>query len=435
MLKILDIALKDLVRSFRSLFAVGMMVVAPLVLTGLIYFAFGGMGGEQPDMPAIRVGLVNLDAPPADAPFNLGQNIVDMFTDESVAGWLVATHYPDEAAARAAVDRQEVGVAVLIPAGLTAAILSGERDPATAIVLVQDPTLTIGPQVARDMIVSLLDGFAGGSIALQVIQERASMPDRQALADPGQGTAWQPAQVAALIDRYQTWYVDLQRALFHEPDRAALRMVVPSAAEGGAAPMQQILSMTMVGQMIFFAFYTGAYSMMSILQEQEEGTLARLFTTPTDRTLILAGKFLAVVLTVIGQGAALMLFGRLAFRVVWGRPASVALAVVGQVVAAAGLGVLLISLVKNTRQAGAVLGGGLTAFGMLGGLFTVGIQGMPALFDTLSVFTPQGWVLKSWKVAVAGGAPAELLVPFTVSVLIGGVMFAIGALLFRRRFA
>jgi len=431
-MKVLDIALKDLVRSFRSLFAVGMMVVAPLLLTGLIYFAFGGMGGKQPDMLAIRVGLVNLDAPPADAPFNLGQNIVEMFTDESVADWLVATHYPDEVAARTAVDRQEIGAAVFIPEGLTAAILSGERDPDTTIVIVQDPTLTIGPQVARDMITSLLDGFTGGSIALQVIQERGArlepgdpLPDRLA-------PAW---QVATLIDKYQTWYVDFQRALFHEPDRAALRMVVPSAGEGGAAPMQQILSMTMVGQMIFFAFYTGAYSMMSILQEQEEGTLARLFTTPTERTLILAGKFLAVFLTVIGQGVALMVFGRLAFGVVWGRPVSVALAVVGQVVAAAGLGVMLISLTRTTRQAGAVLGGGLTAFGMLGGLFTVGIQGMPALFDTLSVFTPQGWVLKSWKVAIAGGAPAELLLPFVVSVLIGGAMFAIGAVLFRRRFA
>jgi len=349
-----------------------------------------------------------------------------------VADWLVATHYPDEVAARTAVDRQEIGAAVFIPEGLTAAILSGERDPDTTIVIVQDPTLTIGPQVARDMITSLLDGFTGGSIALQVIQERGArlepgdpLPDRQA-------PAW---QVATLIDKYQTWYVDFQRALFHEPDRAALRMVVPSAGEGGAAPMQQILSMTMVGQMIFFAFYTGAYSMMSILQEQEEGTLARLFTTPTERTLILAGKFLAVFLTVIGQGVALMVFGRLAFGVVWGRPVSVALAVVGQVVAAAGLGVMLISLTRTTRQAGAVLGGGLTAFGMLGGLFTVGIQGMPALFDTLSVFTPQGWVLKSWKVAIARGAPAELLLPFVVSVLIGGAMFAIGAVLFRRRFA
>ena len=40
-MKILDIAFKDLTRSFRSAFAVGMMFVAPLLITGLIYFAFG----------------------------------------------------------------------------------------------------------------------------------------------------------------------------------------------------------------------------------------------------------------------------------------------------------------------------------------------------------------------------------------------------------
>jgi len=35
-MKILDIAFKDMIHSFRSVFAVGMMVVAPLMLTGLI---------------------------------------------------------------------------------------------------------------------------------------------------------------------------------------------------------------------------------------------------------------------------------------------------------------------------------------------------------------------------------------------------------------
>lgn len=51
-----------------------------------------------------------------------------------------------------------------------------------------------------------------------------------------------------------------------------------------------MMGLTMAGQMIFFAFFTGGNSMMSILREDEEGTLARLFTTPTDRTNILMGK-------------------------------------------------------------------------------------------------------------------------------------------------
>lgn len=423
-MKILDIALKDLLRSFRSLFAVGMMVAAPLLITGLIYLAFGGTSGEQPDMPAIQVGLVNADAPSTDGPFNLGQTLVEMFSDASVADWLSARTYPDDDTARAALDRQEIGVAVLIPSGLSAAALSGERTPDTAVVILHDPTLSLAPQVVSGMVSSLLDGVTGGLITIEVIQERHM----------AHGLPLAPAQIPVLIGQYQTWYTGFLRALFHHHTEAALRLVAPDVNES-AAPMSQILGATMAGQMIFFAFYTAAYSMTSILREQEEGTLARLFTTPTDRTVILGGKFLAVFLTVILQGTALMLFAGLAFGIHWGRADSALLALVAQVVAAAGLGVLLIALVKHSRQAGPVLGGGLTAFGMLGGLFTVGIQGLPAFFDMAALFTPHGWVLKGWRLALAGQTPEALLLPFLIAVVMGVAMFALGAVLFRRRFA
>ena len=39
-MKVLDIAFKDMVRSFRCGFMLIMMFVAPLLITGLIYFAF-----------------------------------------------------------------------------------------------------------------------------------------------------------------------------------------------------------------------------------------------------------------------------------------------------------------------------------------------------------------------------------------------------------
>ena len=176
--------------------------------------------------------------------------------------------------------------------------------------------------------------------------------------------------------------------------------------------------------------------MMSILREDEEGTLARLFTTPTDRTSILTGKFVAVFFTVILQGIVLMVAGRVAFGIHWGNPAGVALALLGQVIAATGLGVLLISFVKNTRQGGPVLGGGLTTLGMLGGLFTANIPGgMPAAFNAIGTFIPQGWVLKSWRMVLDGQTAGDLVVPFLVITAMGIVMFAVGAMMFRKRFA
>ena len=120
-MKILDIAFKDLTRSFRSAFAIGMMVVAPLMLTGLIYFAFSGMSSGDVSMTAIKVGVVNADQLPANSVLAapIGDNIRSMFFDESVKSWIAASDYADEASVRAAVDRQEIGVAVVVPHNFT----------------------------------------------------------------------------------------------------------------------------------------------------------------------------------------------------------------------------------------------------------------------------------------------------------------------------
>ena len=426
-MKILDIAFKDLIRSFRSAFAVGMMVIAPLMLTGLIYFAFGGMSGGDVSMTAIKVGVVNADQLPAggvlDAP--IGDTIRSMFFDESVKSWITAADYADEASARAALDKQEIGVAVIIPRNFTERYLSGDKD--SSVLIVRDPTLSIGPAIVEDMVTMMVDGVAAGGIALETIMER-----QQANAIQTDVT-----QIPSWIQRYGDWYREFQRDLFHDPEKAALVVVVPSAGETETAdPIQKMMGLTLAGQMIFFAFFTGAYSMMSILREDEEGTLARLFTTPTDRTSILIGKFVAVFLTVILQGIVLMVAGRFAFGIHWGNPAVVALALMGQVIAATGLGVLLISFVKNTRQGGPVLGGGLTTLGMLGGLFTANIPGgMPAAFNAIGTFIPQSWVLKSWRMVLDGQSAGDLMVPFLVITAMGIVMFAIGAMMFRRRFA
>ncbi len=424
-MKILDIALKDLTHSFRSAFAIGMMIVAPLMLAGLIYFAFGGLSSGNADLPAVKVGIVNLDTLPPNAPLDasLGTDIRSMFFDDSVKSWITASDYPDEAAARAALDKQEIGVAVIVPEDFTKNLLANRTT--SQVVILSDPTLTVGPLVVENMVTSLLDGVAGGGIALQTITSRQQ----------ANGLTPDPKQIPALIQTYSTWYADFQRNLFHHPDKAALVLVAPAAQSQGESSLQKMMGLVMAGQMIFFAFFTGAFAMMSILREEEEGTLARLFTTPTDRTSILTGKFLAVFLTVCLQGVVLMIAGHFLFGIDWGQPASMALALLGQVLAAVGLGVLLIAFVKNTKQSGPVLGGGLTVLGMLGGLFTVAVPSMPAAFNLLADFTPQGWVLKSWRIVMNGQPTIDMLLPFGVLVGMGLVMFAVGAAMFRKRFA
>lgn len=422
-MKMFDIAFKDLVRSTRSLFLVGMAFAAPLLITALIYFSFGSIAGGELSLANINVGVVNMDVLPADAPLDvpLGDNIRSMFFDESVQSWIHASDYLDAAAARAAINDREIGVAVIIPATFTEDYLAGKKD--TVITILQDPTLSVGPTVVRDMVTSLLDGVAGGGVVFKVLNERVEVS----------GQMLDPVTIPTFFEKYSNWYADFQRALFHAPEKAALVTTSPADKADMGDPVRDIMGTVMSGQLIFFSFFTGAYAMMSILQESEEGTLARIFTTPTNRTTILAGKFLAVLLTVIIQGAVLMTAGHYLFKINWGEVGSFLLSFMGQMFASVGLAVLLVSFVSNSKQAGFVFGGALTALGMISGLFTTNIN--IAAFDMMGNFTPQGWVLKAWKLSLAGQPAGELIVPFLVLTAMGIVTFAIGAMLFRRRFA
>ncbi|MHB1317045.1 MAG: hypothetical protein ACYCYF_00325, partial [Anaerolineae bacterium] len=164
-MKVIDLALKDLRRATRNMFLIGMAVAAPLLLSALIWFSFGALGGNDPALAPVSVGVVNGDALPAGAPLeqSIGSLIGAMFRDPSVSDWLIASNYASEEAARAALDAQEIGVAVIVPPDFTGDYLSGGT-PAPVTIL-QDPTLTIGPAVVREMVTGLLDGVAGGGVA------------------------------------------------------------------------------------------------------------------------------------------------------------------------------------------------------------------------------------------------------------------------------
>ena len=423
-MKILDITLKDLARSFRSAFAIGMTIVAPLLLIGLISLAFGGAFIGSTDLPDIAVGIHNADqlSDTTILDQSLGDNIRSMFFDESVQTWIAAKDFSDEISLRKALDNREIGVAIIIPNNFSDQFLAGNRT--TKILINSDPTLSFTPTVVQNMVSAMLDGVVGGGILVETILERQQI----------RGNQTNPEIIPAVIERYSNWYSDFQRNLFHHPEKAALVLSSSTSQTTSDNPLAKMLGLMMAGQMIFFAFFTGGYSMMSILQENEEGTLARMFTLPISRTSVLSGKLLAVILMVIVQGIVLLIAAHFIYKIEWGNPFMVALALLGQVFAASGLGVFLISFVKSSKQAGPVMGGGLTALGMLGGLFTANVP-MPEAFNKLAAFTPQGWVIRSWKVVLNAQPLSDLIVPLLISLFVGLVLFIVGAYRFKKRFS
>jgi len=62
-MKAIDIAIKDMTRSFRSTFALVFMFGVPLLLTGMFYFMFGGATKSDQgfSVPVTNVVVANLD--------------------------------------------------------------------------------------------------------------------------------------------------------------------------------------------------------------------------------------------------------------------------------------------------------------------------------------------------------------------------------------
>ena len=414
-MKIVDIALKDMLRSFRSAFALVFMFVLPIMMAAIFYFAFGGLTNDEEAFafPSTQVALVNLDSA---GDLALGEQLAALLQNESLSDVMDVTVMNDEAAARQAVEKQDAGMAVIIPADFSDAVTNPGRH--TEVVLVQDPTLTLGPAIVEAIISQFLDGFSGATIAAEVTAAQLA----------ARGETVDPAAVQAATMEYVAW--------------------IQSAGQDGGLSIQQppgktqttdegsaIIADVMTGMLIFFAFFTGGSTAQTIITEDEEGTLSRLFTTPSPPATILGGKLAAVFATLMVQIVVTLVAGRLIFGIRWGNTLSILMAAVALVATAAGFGIFLMSLVKTSRQAGPVLGGVLTLTGMAGGLMTTGMPNLPEAFHTMNLFTPQGWAMRSFQTALYGGSPGEVLVPLLVSLGVGAIFFVVGVLFFRRRFA
>lgn len=436
-MKLFAVAFKDMRQSFRSLSAIMFMFVVPILVTGLFYFMFGGIGDDGSfDVPGTAVVVVNLDegSLPEDASLaeasiaspgqdlsrvnSMGDLLVQILSEESFSDLLTLSEAADEAAAREAVDDQIANVAIIIPPNFTDALML--EDENAVLELYKDPTLTLGPGIVESITAQFADSFAGTKIGTSVVMTQLGEAQATITAEMVGSVA---AQFAA--------------AAFGQSEASPPLVTVrsPSGAESENNLLAEILGQIMAGMMTFFAFFTGSTMLQSILVEEENGTLPRLFTTPTKVGTILGGKLAAAVATLIVQLTVLMLFGSFVFSIKWGGLLQLALAASGIILISAATGLFLVSWLKNTRQGGAVYGGLLTLTGMVGMIRTFGGIELTPTIQTISLLVPQGWAIQGLQIAMDGGSAADML-PSLAGLFIWVAVFAIvGQYRLQRRFA
>ncbi len=422
-MKILDIALKDLLRSFRNMFFLMFGLGVPLLMAGIFYFAFGGLASDDGfEAPQTRVQIVNLDEPLSEyGDFSAGQILVEFLLVKELALLMEVTEAPDADSARIALENQETDVVIVVPAELSASVF----DPAgqAAIEMYQDPTLTLGPSIVKSIITQFVDTLAGSKIAANVAHERLTE----------QGMVVDAAMLQDIAMQYSNWSI-----LQSEGGAGALLAIQsPLGKEKESDRVGGMVSLIMAGMLIFYAFFTGVASAGSILQEEESGTLSRLFTTPTPQSTILGGKFIAIFALLVVQLVVLMTASALIFKTNWGAPLPLALAALALVVLAACFGIFTTSLLKDTKQTGVVYGGVMTVLGMMGisSVFTANVPNVSPVVETLPLIAPQGWAMRTMRLVMEGGGVTDVLFPVAVMLALSGLFFLIGVLKFRKRFA
>lgn len=428
-MKLIDIAFKDMIRSFRSAMALMFMFVIPLLVSGMFVLMFGNLaqGGEF-NLPRTRLVVANLDmnaprlqggsknVPGGLRANSLSELVVAVLESEDMSDLLQVSSASDAASARLAIDNRQAQVAVIIPPGFSRqfADLNGKAE----LEFYQDPTLTIGPGIIRSILSQFMDGLAGVKIAADLAIDAAANQDY--------------ALVGQAIQRY----LEVTQ-LGEDPSSDLLAIITPQAPPANDNPLVRIVGPIMAGMMIFYAFYTGTASAESILREEEERTLPRLFTTPTPQATILGGKLLAVFLTVLVQITVLLGVSHLLFGVYWGRFATVGVVAFGTVCCAASMGVFINSLLKDTNQGGIVFGGVLTLTGMIGmiRIFAMGSPAASGIGGLVSLIVPQGWAVRGILQSMNAEAFSNVFWTVLALLLWSLVFFISGVLRFKRRYA
>ncbi|MBC7258673.1 MAG: ABC transporter permease [Chloroflexi bacterium] len=420
MRKILNVAWKDLVTTFRDPTALIVMLAAPYALTLVMAFAFGGLSGGGGGLSGIPVFVVNCDKG------EFGSFLQQTFQSPELGDLLDVTVTTDEAAARATVDADKAAAVVIIPADLTESIVpsglaSGDPSalanrPQSVVEVYSNPDRPVSSSIVRSIVDQFLSrvsaGAVGGQVAVAQLMANGLLAPQEALSkglEIGERAARRAAESRLIAIQGETAEKESQAGFDW------LTYMAPSMA-------------------ILFLMFTVSNGGKTLLAERDWGTLPRLLTTPTSTFQVLSGKVCGIYLTGLAQMGILLVASRLMLGVKMGPLSAVVPVTLALVAAATGWALVLAAYARTPGQAnqmGTILS---LAFGGLAGNFFPR-QALPQWIRTVSLITPNAWGLDAFGKLTAGGALGDVLVPIAGLLVLAVALFLAASVLFRRQYA
>ena len=431
MRKLVVLAFKEVLVTFRDVGALVTMLVTPLALTLVMMAAFGGGSNSSP-LSDIPVLLLNRDTG------RFGQVLTDIFFSPSVGDLVTPTLVEDEAeaAARARVEANEVAALVIIPADFSARVFpfgarAQELVGVNVTALAPDTPLT--PEQQAGLAQAFMDSQTRSEEARidPVIVEIYASPDRRisalivkAIVSQGlerlniqiAGTTNIVARLAAGMFQAGQTDVDVAAALGAMSAGSAGQM--PSDSATTNLPIRLVITSTTGRGFSWLGYYASSMAVLflmfavtsggrTLLAERQRGTLPRLLISPTSALTILLGKMGGIVLTGVLQ--MLILWGATTLiGAYWGHPGGVLLTIVLLVVCASSVGALISAWARTPGQASAI-GSAITLIGgALSGSFFVRWN-LPQWVQQLSLVTPNAWGIEILSRLQAGRAATAIL--------------------------
>ncbi len=170
---------------------------------------------------------------------------------------------------------------------------------------------------------------------------------------------------------------------------------------------------------------------VALVQEKTRGTMARLVVAPISRLQILGGKALGCFLALVLVLAVFFVVARLVFGVPIDYPHKVLLAILAVSASFVGLMMFLAAIGKTERGMASVGWGVMMVLAMFGGGM-IPLFAMPPWMISVSHFSPVKWAILMFEGATwREFTVAEMLLPCSLMLLLGVLLFLAGSRLLR----
>lgn len=343
-------------------------LIVPLSLMGVLSLAFGGFGTDTVDLkPATVVASVEDSG-------QLGTALLDAIGSLEIMDVTVKRVPADDVNRETRDSGADLGI--IVPDGFSGAVTSGQ---AASVQLVEGNGTGLETNVLISVVQGLMDQFAAGA-ETAAAGEIAGLP---------------------------------HSALTTMAQQAAAGAPTLTLAEGQASGEQLSLRGTLVaGQAGLFLLFTVGFGVLGLLAEREQGTLARLKSTPVAPGTIISAKALVGFILGVTATTVLLIVGSLLFGVSFGSPLVVALLVLSVAAAATSMTFIVARLVRTAEQANIAQSILAMVLGIAGGaFFPIDASGFMA---TVMDLNPVGAFIRGLGISAGGGVVADVAVPLAV---------------------